>query len=129
MVISTEFFHKNRTIKPREIGDNYSPAEDPSIEDVHLILGEITSPANPRRFPQPSERTVQLRHTGMRASGDVRQNKNCCPRRHHPHPANAVRSSFAIGNDDFIFVLCKKTSWVIIGIKAIRPRKRDHKNL
>ena len=115
-----QHYYSTSEMENRLAGEGYSTANGTWVTGEKIIFGLITIPAGTRSKPHshPNEQFSLVLSGTIRVDieGDVRTlTKGNVTYR----PANAIHAAEVIGNEDYVFVTAKDTSW---GIKG-KPEK------
>ena len=112
-------YYKPGEMDKLEAGTGYSTATGSWVDGAKVIFGEIRIPAGTRAEPHthPNEQFIYVLSGQCRMviEGDER----VVGKGDLIHiPAEAVHSADVIGDEDWMFVTAKDTSWGIVGSKV-----------
>ncbi len=113
------YFHDTETMDKGLAGEDYSPTEGAWVTGERIIFGKMRIPAGGRAEPHshPNEQFVIVLAGAGRMTIDG-ETRTITPGDIAHIPANAVHSGEILGDEDYVFVTAKDTSWGIQGIKA-----------
>ncbi len=102
-----------------EAGTGYSTANGSWVDGERIIFGEIRIPAGTRAEPHthPNEQFIYV--LSGRCRMVIEGEEKTVGKGELIHiPAEAVHSADVVGDEDWVFVTAKDTSWGIIGKKV-----------
>ena len=115
----TQHYYRPGDMENREAGTGYSTANGSWVDGAKIIFGEICIPAGTRAEPHnhPNEQFIYV--LGGRCRMEIEGDERIVGKGDMIHiPAEAVHSAEVVGEEDWVFVTAKDTSWGIIGKKV-----------
>ncbi len=113
------YFHDTEAMEKGLAGEAYSPTEGVWVTGERVIFGKMRIPAGGRAEPHshPNEQFVIVLSGGARMTV-AGETQTIGPGDIVHIPADAVHAGEILGQEDYVFVTAKDTSWGIQGIKA-----------
>jgi quercetin dioxygenase-like cupin family protein len=114
-----QHYYKTDEMEKNKAGEGYSPTEGSWVTGERIIFGKMRIPAGTRAEPHshPNEQFVIVLSGAARV--DIEGDVTTITEGDIAYiPANAVHSAEIVGEEDYVFVTAKDTSWGIEGIKA-----------
>ena len=115
----TQYYYDTKDMEKAEAGRNYSTAVGTWVEGERIIFGDICIPAGTKAEPHshPNEQFIIVLQGRVRY--DIEGDVKVVEKGEIVHiPPNIVHSAEVVGDEDFLFITAKDTSWGIHGNPA-----------
>ena len=115
----TKYYYDTKLMKKAEAGRGYSTAVGAWVEGERIIFGDICIPAGTKAEPHshPNEQFIIVLQG--RIQYDIDGDEKIVGKGEIVHiPPNVIHSAEVIGDEDFLFITAKDTSWGIRGTPA-----------
>ena len=115
----TQHYYMPGDMEDHEAGTGYSTATGSWVDGAKIIFGEIRIPAGTRAEPHthPNEQFIYVLAGQCRMV--IEDDERTVGKGDLIHiPAEAIHSADVVGDEDWVFVTAKDTSWGIVGKKV-----------